>query len=99
MFNPNSVQCKHGNAKKYCEICNPIINHQKKQEYMESLELDYMKKIRHKSKEINPYAERCPNRHLWSEGFRYGYQWAIEHPFDTVIAIQENEDKSKPSNP
>ena len=31
------------------------------------------KKLRVISEKNNPYAEGCPNRHLWSEGFRYGY--------------------------
>ena len=30
------------------------------------------KEIRKQSEEKNPYAEQCPNRHLWSEGFRMG---------------------------
>jgi hypothetical protein len=25
------------------------------------------------SEQNNPYAKECPNRHLWSEGFRSGY--------------------------
>lgn len=31
------------------------------------------------SKINNPYAEECPNRHLWSEGYRAGYKEAIKH--------------------
>ncbi len=61
---------------------------------MKSLELDCLKKIRIVSEKENPYADVCTNRHLWSEGFRYGYRWAIKHPSDTAIAIQENQDKN-----
>ena len=28
------------------------------------------------SEQKNPYAKECPNRHLWSEGFRSGYRTA-----------------------
>lgn len=30
-------------------------------------------RIRIFSEKENPYAAECPNRHLWSEGFRAGY--------------------------
>ena len=30
------------------------------------------------SEQKNPYAKECPNRHLWSEGFRSGYHTASE---------------------
>jgi len=30
------------------------------------------------SEQKNPYAKECPNRHLWSEGFRSGYRTAYE---------------------
>ncbi len=33
--------------------------------------------IRTASEKKNPYAGQCPNRHLWSEGYRTGYDDAI----------------------
>ena len=35
------------------------------------------KLIREVSEKNNPYAPECPNKHLWSEGFRSGYKYAI----------------------
>jgi hypothetical protein len=35
------------------------------------------KLIREISEKNNPYASECPNKHLWSEGFRSGYKYAI----------------------
>lgn len=34
------------------------------------------KEIREISENKNPYAQECPNRHLYSEGFRAGYSYA-----------------------
>ena len=31
------------------------------------------KRVREISEQANPYDKTCPNRHLWSEGFRTGY--------------------------
>lgn len=36
------------------------------------------KEIQKMSEERNPYAEQCPNRHLWSEGFRIGAKMKSE---------------------
>lgn len=30
------------------------------------------REIRKMSEDKNPYSPQCPNRHLWSEGFRIG---------------------------
>jgi len=43
-------------------------------------ETDKQKQIRQISEDKNPYAKECPNRHLWSEGFRNGYNFKIEEP-------------------
>lgn len=42
---------------------------------MEKEENQEQKNIRSISEEKNPYAETCPNRQLWSEGFRSGYSF------------------------
>lgn len=40
---------------------------------MNSEETKEEKEIRKISEGQNPYSKSCPNRHLWSEGFRYAY--------------------------
>ena len=35
-------------------------------------EIPIEKEIRKMSLDKNPYADECPNRHLWSEGYRIG---------------------------
>ena len=42
--------------------------------------------IRELSEEKNPYAKECPNRHLWSEGFRAGYGNAKDKVLDLLKA-------------
>ena len=37
------------------------------------------KEIRNMSNDLNPYAEECKNRHLWSEGFRKGAKIKTEN--------------------
>lgn len=41
-------------------------------------ETEKQKQIREISEKNNPYANKCPNWHLWSEGFRSGYKYRIE---------------------
>jgi len=41
-------------------------------------ETEKQKQIREISEKNNPYANECPNWHLWSEGFRSGYKYRIE---------------------
>ena len=38
--------------------------------------------VRAKSEAENPYAQTCPNRHLWSEGYRYG---SSQNPIETRL--------------
>ena len=40
-------------------------------------ETDKQKQIREISEQKNPYDKICPNRHLWSEGFRAGYNFYL----------------------
>ena len=40
---------------------------------METAETNLEKIVRKISEENNPYAKECPNRHLWSEGFRSAF--------------------------
>lgn len=43
-------------------------------------ETEHEKEIRKLSMDKNPYAPECPNRNLWSEGFRMGVKHALsEH--------------------
>ena len=41
-------------------------------------ETEKQKQIREISERNNPYANECPNRHLWSEGFRSGYKYKVD---------------------
>lgn len=36
------------------------------------------REIRKNSKDKNPYSKECPNRHLWSEGYRIGAKMKSE---------------------
>jgi len=43
------------------------------------------------SEQKNPYAKECPNRHLWSEGFRSGYNYAK----DKVVGLIKSDIESE----
>lgn len=49
-------------------------------------------KVRNMSEKRNPYSAECPNRQLWSEGFRRGYmeaQIVLPTPEEaSVIAVK-----------
>ena len=42
---------------------------------MKDEETKQEKQIREISERLNPYAQVCPNRHLWSEGFRAAFSY------------------------
>lgn len=58
-------------------------------------ESEHEKKIREISEQKNPYAKECPNRHLWSEGYRSGNYASQFNPQQEVVSdemIQGSED-------
>lgn len=52
--------------------------------------------IKDVSEKENPYANECPNKNLWSEGFRAGYRYAINvcDFADKVLSSSKRPDKS-----
>jgi hypothetical protein len=48
--------------------------------------------IRDISEQINPYDKICPNRHLWSEGFRKGIDYALHLKADEPQASKSAEE-------
>lgn len=64
------------------------------------------KKIREVSELSNPYAKTCPNRHLWSEGFRAGTKYnegvieklkedAVRFSTQLILLVDNKENKPK----
>jgi hypothetical protein len=43
---------------------------------MENVTFEYQE-LKKLSENKNPYATECPNRHLWEEGFRSGYDYCL----------------------
>ena len=52
----------------------------------ESKEIDRLMEL---SDSKNPYDKKCPNRHLWSEGFRNGLNYAFQQPEKSVPLTAE----------
>ena len=47
------------------------------------------KEIRNMSNDLNPYAQECKNRHLWSEGFRQGAKIKTKNFKGSEITISQ----------
>ena len=44
--------------------------------------------VREQSERLNPYAKECPNRHLWSEGYRKGAIASQSQPKEEAVGLE-----------
>ena len=62
----------------------------------ESKELDRLIEL---SESKNPYVKECPNRHLWSEGFRSGFNYVSQPSDVSDSAIEKYAFENTPCGP